>query len=272
LRVWRSSAAANLLQSDRASWIVGRHTERPRCAFETPQPQAFTELSRQAGAPQASAEWTAIVLPAIKALGGKDIADRLRLNYRTVKSWISGRKRPTDVAAVKRAAIRLAVEHGLFSDGEIAKNNDTTILEQVPDRVQRASEFLTHVTAMFLMLHGGTRPLARAIANSAKPAVETVRRWRNIGTAPKTLADNTAYLRRMATFARAGLRKIGRRVNAERGPGGDRVIIIAYLWGISGGPIKLKPDEALAYTRLFFSASPDWNEAPMLDSGFGPAW
>ena len=124
-----------------------------------------------------------------------------------------------------------------------------------------------------------TEPLTRslrspqaAMANSAKPAVETVRRWRNIGTAPKTLADNTVYLRRMAAFARAGLRKMGRRVTTGRGPGGDRVVVIAYLWATGGGPIKLKPEEALAYTRLFFGVSPDWNEAWLMDSGFGPVW
>jgi hypothetical protein len=77
---------------------------------------------------------------------------------------------------------------------------------------------LTHVTAMFLLLRGGTRPLARAMAKTDNAAAETVRRWRNMAT----LADNTAYLRRMAAFARDGLRQMGRRVMTERGPSGDR--------------------------------------------------
>jgi len=59
----------------------------------------------------------------------------------------------------------------------------------------------------------------------------------------------------------------------ERGPSGDRVLIIAYLWASCGtGPMKLSPEEALAYTRLFFGEAPICGDDPLGDGGFGPAW
>lgn len=253
-----------LLTKESLTWV----DDDPEHAFETPQPISFRDASRNAGTMRAPTEWTQIILPAIKALGAQEIANRLQLNYRTVKSWTSGQKRPVNFGPVRQAAIGLAMDHGLFSDEEIARHNDTTILSLVPGRVQLAAEFLTHVTAMFLTLRGGMRPLARAMPKTAKPAVETVRRWRDFHTAPKTLADNTAYLRRMAKFARAGLRQLGRRVVTERGPAGDRVVILAYLWGSGGGGVlKLSPAEALSYTRLYFGAAPACDDYPNC-----PAW
>jgi hypothetical protein len=87
--------------------------------------------------PSESPEWSSIVLPAVKVLGATEIADRLRLNSSTVKYWLSEKKYLDNTERVKRAAVALANELGLFSDDELAKRNDASILTLVPARVPR---------------------------------------------------------------------------------------------------------------------------------------
>jgi hypothetical protein len=90
----------------------------PAHAFQTPQPAAFLEPGEIAVTP---------LLPAIKMIGPKAVADRLRLNMSTVTRWIAGKRRPEDIAPIERAIASLAGGFGLFSDHEIEHLNDAAI-------------------------------------------------------------------------------------------------------------------------------------------------
>jgi hypothetical protein len=80
---------------------------------------------------------------------------------------------------------------------------------------------------------------------NAAVAINTLYKWSDIDRAPKTMLEGNAFLNRLAIYARAELRKGRFKIAAERGSAGDRRVIFAFLFGMSGPDVSDIPSECI---------------------------
>jgi hypothetical protein len=170
------------------------------------------------------------------------------LTARAGRSWTTGNRCPENPGEVAGIVAGIAEEAGLLFSTDAHLRADE-ICAELPMRAALVQLLIATATRQLADHFGGVRALARAMKPAGEGDLEpTLRRWIALGVGElRPIADLNRIMARLGKFCRGEIRKRRRRIIVERGPAGDRQLVLALLQLLDGADqVQVpSPDETL---------------------------